>query len=274
MTDIEKLYKDQLALEKSQIQRDYEKAQLDLDAAKLENQKATDANLRRTAVEAEKAQMNQAEYDAASGLTSGAKAQARLSRENQLAANMTAIRTAQQEADAQVERQRAILANEYAAAIREAQAENDLAKAQALYEQAAAAEKALQERKLDAAKYMAEYTGDTSYYESVLGITLPQQPKEPEEPAEESGDTPHWWEKLASGLGGLFGGGKGATQEEAGGQTNARTATARDFIAKYPLDGMGTTYSKEDLEKNISYWVDNGTISEEDAAYLIHYYGL
>ena len=133
---IHQMYDTQLASTKEQLTNDYNTANSELDVQKQKNQKAADTNLNRTSVESQKATVNDAEYYAAAGLTSGARAQARLARENQLQSNLTAIRTAQQEADAETERQRGLLAQEYASAIRKAQADNDLQRAQALYEEA------------------------------------------------------------------------------------------------------------------------------------------
>lgn len=57
----------------------------------------------------------------------------RLSQENQLQADLTALRAQQQQTDADIERQRGLLGQEYASAIRKAQSDNDLQMAQALY---------------------------------------------------------------------------------------------------------------------------------------------
>jgi multidrug efflux pump subunit AcrA (membrane-fusion protein) len=114
-------------------------------------------------------------------------AQARLAQENQLQADLTALRAVQQQTDADAERQRTLLSQEYASAIRQAQAENDLAKAQALYERAAleeerlhqkqlaaeqaqaASQQAALEQQLAAAKFVAQETGDYSMYGALLG---------------------------------------------------------------------------------------------------------
>lgn len=192
---IVKMYDSQFASQKEQLTQDYETAGSDLDAQQAAAKKQTEKNINLTKVEAQQATMNDAEYHAASGLTSGAKAQARLARDNQLQSNVTALRAAQQEVDAEVERQRGLLAKEYASAIREAQAENDLAKAQALYEQAKKEEAALlaaqqaqaealltqqkeeQERKLEAAKLLADEGGDYSLLAEIYGYTGEQKMK-------------------------------------------------------------------------------------------------
>lgn len=133
---IKKLYSSQLASQKEQLQQDYLRADAEYAAEKEKAQKTTDANLTRTAVEAQKSAVNTAELHNAYGLSSGARAQARLAQENQLQANLTALRMQQQELDTDVERQRSLLSQQYQSAIRQAQAENDLAKAEALYEEA------------------------------------------------------------------------------------------------------------------------------------------
>ncbi len=182
---IAKMYDSQLASQKERLTQDYDAAGSNLDAQQQAAQKQTEKNIGIVKADAQRAAMSDAEYYAASGLTSGARAQARLARDNQLQANVTALRTAQQETDAAVERQRGLLAKEYASAIRQAQAENDLQKAQALYEQAekeeaalraaqqakAASEQALFESRLKAAEAYGENEGDYSLYYKMLGLT-------------------------------------------------------------------------------------------------------
>lgn len=167
---IKKMYESQLNSQKEQLTTDYQNAISELDTQKKKNQKVTDENLNRTAVEAQKAAVSNEEYYNASGLSSGAKAQARLSQENQALANMTAIRTAQQEADAQVERSRGLLAKEYESAIRKAQANNDLELAKALYEEAQRKEEQLRAEREAAASLMAQ-SGDYTRYGDLYGLS-------------------------------------------------------------------------------------------------------
>ena len=167
---IKKMYEGQLNSQKEQLATDYQNAISNLDTQKETAQKKTDENLNRTAVEAQKAAVSNEEYYNASGLSSGAKAQARLSQENQALANMTAIRTAQQEADAQIERSRGLLAKEYESAIRKAQADNDLELAKALYEEAQRQEEKLRAEQEAAASIMAQ-GGDYSRYGELYGLT-------------------------------------------------------------------------------------------------------
>lgn len=168
---IAQMYESQLKTQKEQLDTDYKQAVLGLDAQQKKNQQATDANLNRTAVEAQKAAVNNAELHNAYGLSSGARAQARLAQENQLQSDMTALRAAQQNADADVERQRSLLAQEYASAIRQAQAENDLAKAEALYASAKEEENKLLAKQEAAGKLIAEVTGDYSLLGKLYGLS-------------------------------------------------------------------------------------------------------
>ena len=133
---IKQMYAANLASQKEALQQDYQKADADYVQQQEAAKKATDANLTRTAVEAQKAAINNAEVNAASGLSSGARALQRLSNENQTRSDMATLRAQQQEADVDIERARSQLSQEYASAIRKAQQDNDLALAEALYAEA------------------------------------------------------------------------------------------------------------------------------------------
>lgn len=170
---LKNMYDSSLASQKEQLAQDYEQNVSDLEAQKEAARKQTDENLTRTYVEAAKAQKNYNEVQNAYGLTSGAMAQARLAQDNQLQADLTAIRTAQQSVDADVERQRSLLSKEYQSAIAEAQANNDLARAEALFEQAKAEDERLKEQQLAAANLMAG-AGDYSLIGQLYGLT-PEQ---------------------------------------------------------------------------------------------------
>lgn len=167
---INKMYDTSLEQEKAGLKQNYDTGMESLDQASAENTKAADEALGRTYVEAQKAAKNYAEVQNAYGLTSGAMAQARMAQDNQLQADMTAIRTAQQEADAQIERERALLAQQYTAAINAAQADNDMARAQALYEAAQADDAALFETQKEIAMMLAE-AGDYSMMKLLYGLT-------------------------------------------------------------------------------------------------------
>lgn len=144
---IKNIYSQQLAAEKDRLQQGYIAADAEYAAQKKTNQKITDENLNRTAVEAQKAAVSQSELHNAYGLSSGARAQARMALENQKASDMAAIRQSAQEQDAELERQRASLAQQYQYEIRQAQKENDMALAEALYKNAQT-----EQTKLDAQK--------------------------------------------------------------------------------------------------------------------------
>lgn len=167
---IKQMYGANLESQKQQLTQSHNAGNSALDEAKKQNQAAADANLNRTAVEAQKKAMADAEIQNAYGLSSGTAAQVRLARDNQTAADMAAIRTAQQEADAQVERERALLSQEYTSAIQKAQADNDLELAKALYENAQAEEQKLRAKQEAAAKELAA-VGDFALLGQVYGLS-------------------------------------------------------------------------------------------------------
>lgn len=202
---LRQMYDSNLASQKAGLKSDYDAANANLDSQKVQNQQQADNNVRLAKTESDRSAVNAAEYYEAAGLSSGARAQARVAQDNQLLADLTAIRAAQQQGDADIERQRGLLSQQYAAAIREAHANNDMAKAQALYEAAKleeqrlfdqqqaeaqrvwqaeqdnlaraqgiqdTAEKRAYEAKLAYAKYMMEEMHDPSFMEA-LGVYTP-----------------------------------------------------------------------------------------------------
>ena len=185
---INQMYDASLAGQKVQLEqsRDQGLAQLEQQQRKLQQQ--TDENLNRTYVEAAKDQRNYAEIQNAYGLSSGAMAQARLAQDNQLEADLTALRGAQQQVDANIERERAMLSQEYMAAIAQAQADNDLQRAQALYEQARADEALLRQNQKEAGNLMAS-VGDYSILANLYGLTPEQLDKLMPEKSGGSGGT-------------------------------------------------------------------------------------
>lgn len=170
---INQMYDASLAGQKSQLEQTKDQGMADLQAEQERLQKQTDANLNRTYVEAARDQRNYAEVQNAYGLGSGAMAQARLAQDNQLEADLTALRGAQANIDANIEREKTMLSQQYMAAIAQAQADNDLARAQALYDQAREDEAALRQNQLDAGKLMAS-AGDYSILANIYGLT-PEQ---------------------------------------------------------------------------------------------------
>lgn len=167
---INKMYNGSLESQKQTLASGYENNVSNIDASMEKQQKATDANLNRTYVESAKAAKNYGEVQNAYGLTSGAMAQARLAQDNQLQADLTALRAAQTDSDAQFERQRNLLAKEYSAAIAKAQADNDYQRAQALYAAAKADEDQLMQMQKDAGNLMAG-VGDYSILAKLYGLT-------------------------------------------------------------------------------------------------------
>jgi hypothetical protein len=170
---INQMYDASLAGQKTQLEQSRDQGMADLQAEQERLQKQTDANLNRTYVEAARDQKNYAEVQNAYGLTSGAMAQARLALDNQLEADLTALRGAQANIDANIEREKTMLSQQYMAAIAQAQADNDLKRAQALYDQAKRDEDALRQNQLDAGKLMAS-VGDYTILANLYGLT-PQQ---------------------------------------------------------------------------------------------------
>ena len=170
---INQMYDASLAGQKSQLAQSRDQGMADLQAEQERLQKQTDANLNRTYVEAARDQKNYAEVQNAYGLTSGAMAQARLAQDNQLEADLTALRGAQANIDANIEREKTMLSQQYMAAIAQAQADNDLKRAQALYDQARRDEDQLRQNQLDAGKLMAS-VGDYTILANLYGLT-PQQ---------------------------------------------------------------------------------------------------
>ncbi len=174
--NLEQIYDAQLKNQKSQLTQNYQQALSDIDASKETAAKQLDQNLNTTALESQRAQKNYNEVQNAYGLTSGARAQARLAQDNQLQADLTALRTAHATADAERERNRTLLGQQYSAAIAQAQAENDIAKAQALYAEAKEADQKLTAQQESAAALMAQ-VGDFSLYKTLYGLTDDQLAK-------------------------------------------------------------------------------------------------
>jgi hypothetical protein len=186
---INEMYDSSMQSQYNQLRQNYLQGDSDLEQEQQKAQQQSDANLSRTYVEAEKARKNYAEVQNAYGLTSGAMAQARLAQDNQLQADMTAIRTTQQEIDAQIERERSLLAKEYAAAISQAQAENDIARAEALYQEAQREEERLRSNQENAAALMAG-VGDYSLYAQLYGLTAEQLAKLQPQPKAQTAASP------------------------------------------------------------------------------------
>lgn len=220
---INKMYDGSLESQKQTLASGYENNVSNIDASMEKQQKATDANLNRTYVESAKAAKNYGEVQNAYGLTSGAMAQARLAQDNQLQADLTALRAAQTDSDAQFERQRNLLAKEYSAAIAKAQADNDYQRAQALYNAAKADEDQLMQMQKEAGNLMAG-VGDYSILAKLYGLTDEQL-------------------ALLNRKYGGGGGGGGGSYRRSGGSSGGTDAglTAEEILAlMYGEDGAGT----------------------------------
>jgi len=201
---INQMYDASLAGQKTQLEQTRDQGLAELEQQqKLQQQ--TDANLNRTYVEAAKDQRNYAEIQNAYGLSSGAMAQARLAQDNQLEADLTALRGAQAQVDANIERERTLLSQQYMAAIAQAQAENDLQRAQALYEQARADEERLRQNQKEAGNLMAS-VGDYTILANLYGLTPEQLNKlMPTQSGGGTGSTPvdknsQWYQDYLAGL--------------------------------------------------------------------------
>lgn len=280
---IKKMYASSLDSQKAQLETDYAKANEELAQQQKKAQQQTKANLTRTAVESQKAAANNAELYNAYGLSSGAMAQARLAQENQLQADLTALRAVQQQTDADAERQRTLLSQEYASAIRQAQAENDLAKAQALYERAAleeerlhqkqlaaeqaqaASQQAALEQQLAAAKFVAQETGDYSLYGTLLGWSSDYIDKLNGEQAPT---------KTADGVMDQMDEAQAAIPKDV--SVKWQTDNTREFIRSMPsakAHGGGKSY-KDYIEGELDKWLTAGRITDDDVVTLMYYYGI
>lgn len=133
---IRRMYEQQLAANKAQLESDYNQnvSGLDSEASKIgsnyyEQRRQTQAN-------ADRSQASYNEMANASGLNSGTGGQAALSRSNQLQSDLTALGNAEAQNRAEIERQRTLLGQQYQNAIQKAQAENNMELAQRLYQEA------------------------------------------------------------------------------------------------------------------------------------------
>lgn len=308
---IEKMYAANLASQTERLEQDRAKAEADLVAQQEKAQKAMDANLTRTAVEAQKAAVNNAELHNAAGLSSGARAQARLAQENQLQADLTALRVQQQATDAEAERQRGLLAQEFASAIREAQAENDLAKAQALYEQAQLEEERLLAQQsggsgassaddmITAGKLIAQETGDYTMWAEGMrlkGVNITEEQLRAlngdTDPVMSPGDIASQNAAIVNKYaptypdtktGNLFNrtiaAVNAANNRERFGLKIVDTDAVKTFKGsvmtqnEHRRRGEEGTY-QDYLEDAISKWVDSGKLNDDEGFTLMTYYGL
>lgn len=183
---IRKMYESNLASNKSQLESDYNQNLSDLGAEESKLGQIYYEQQRQAQAESDRNRQAFQEYANARGLNSGTGGQAELAQNNQLSANLNALRQSEAEKRAEVERQRQLLGQQYQQAIQKAQADNDLNLAKALYEEAvrvdesinsaaqADADRALQifnmlnNTALSAAGAYASKSGDMSLYEKLL----------------------------------------------------------------------------------------------------------
>lgn len=183
---IRKMYESNLDSNKSQLESDYNQNLSDLGAEESKLGQIYYEQQRQAQAESDRNRQAFQEYANARGLNSGTGGQAELARNNQLSANLNALRQSEAEKRAEVERQRQLLGQQYQQAIQKAQADNDLNLAKALYEEAvrvdesinsaaqADADRALQifnmlnNTALSAAGAYASKSGDMSLYEKLL----------------------------------------------------------------------------------------------------------
>ena len=163
---INAMYDSKLAAQNAQLKKNYDSAMSDIAKEQEDLNRNADEASRQASVQSAQERQRWAESAAASGLSSGADAQARLAQGNQLQKSLTDIRDT---GEAELNRQRSRLADQYAAQIEEARANNDYARAEALYQEALREEQKYKEK----ASLMAG-AGDFSEYGSYYGLTQQQ----------------------------------------------------------------------------------------------------
>ena len=283
---IRKQYAAALEGEKEKLKSEYDTSISNLDNQQKLNQEATTKNIAATRADADKAAVARAEYEAASGLSSGARAQARIAADNQLAANITALRAAQQMSDEEAQRTRDILGQQYASAIKQAQSNNDEALAKALYDDAKKTEETLRDNQLAAAKLFADQ-GDYTLLGQLYGLS-PSQIDSLNGVKYDNGNlTPEHIKLIQQSLGvEQTGNWDSATQKAAGGynaddyydfylkQTGKKLSqSALNFINniqnKY---SRNAAYFEEAVAEQIDAALANGTLLADDAKAIIRYF--
>lgn len=168
---INQIYDQAQKKQNAALEQAYNESISGLDASKVANQKATDANLTRTYTEANKAQQGFNEVQNAQGLSSGAMAQSQLARDTQLQQDLTTLRAAQASADADIERQRNLLGQQYASQLQQAAASNDIERIKMIYQAAKDEEDKLNAQKVEAGKAIYSYNKNIIPYLQALGMT-------------------------------------------------------------------------------------------------------
>lgn len=131
---VNQIYDAALENQKAQLEQQYAGLEQDYQLAKDNLHKTYLDDLNRTAVEAQKANMNWNEAKNALGLSSGTMGQAYLARQNATQDSMSDLRAAELAAQAKIEADYQKQKSQYAAALREAIAKNDYERAKQLYE--------------------------------------------------------------------------------------------------------------------------------------------
>ena len=133
---IRRMYEQQLAANKAQLESDYNQNVSNLAGEESKVGSNYYEQRRQTRANADRAQANYNEVANASGLNTGTRGQAQLARSNQLQSDLTTLNNAEAQNRAEIERQRTLLGQQYQNAIQKAQAENNMELAQRLYQEA------------------------------------------------------------------------------------------------------------------------------------------
>lgn len=263
---IRKMYESNLDSNKSQLESDYNQNLSDLGAEESKLGQIYYEQQRQAQAESDRNRQAFQEYANARGLNSGTGGQAELAQNNQLSANLNALRQSEAEKRAEVERQRQLLGQQYQQAIQKAQADNDLNLAKALYEEAvrvdesinsaaqADADRALQifnmlnNTALSAAGAYASKSGDMSLYEKLLAGDSTSELEDLYNKAQQIASTGGYYSGGGGGSSGTF---KKATSSE---------ITEAQYFLKLIEDAHGInnvdSYVRSNF-RNITPW--NGT---------------
>lgn len=161
---IEEIYKAQLDAATAELKGAYDRNMADIDAAKAKIPAFYQQQRNRAASDAAVTAQNFNEYAAASGLSSGANAQAQLAMNNQLTSGLSSLSQSEAEAMATLETERAKITADYQSAVARAIAEGNAAKAQALYEEAMRVDELIRAEEAAAAKRSTAPKAPTTGY--------------------------------------------------------------------------------------------------------------
>ena len=161
---IRRMYEQQLAANKAQLESDYNQNVSNLGGEESKLGSNYYEQRRQTQANADRAQANYNEVANASGLNTGTRGQAQLARSNQLQSDLTTLNNAEAQNRAEIERQRTLLGQQYQNAIQKAQAENNMELAQRLYQEAVRVDESV----IDASK------NDSSRALEILNMMLGQ----------------------------------------------------------------------------------------------------